>query len=101
MRIEETARAAATLLLATLMIGGVGLLASCAADRSDATAGAVARGPAAGAGTGTAQAQEMEPAYLRLKPEQTGIEAVHDDGRLTYLTFAATAARIASRPEWK
>jgi hypothetical protein len=87
MRIEGTAWAAATLLRATLMIGGLGLMAGCAADRSDAAASAAARRPAAAAGT--AQAQEGEPAYLRLKPEQTGIEAVHDDGRLTYLTFAA------------
>ena len=88
MRIDLISRAAFMAFAATLSICGPALLAGCATDRPGAAAGNAVGGGPAGGGT-AAQPLANEPAYLRLKPEQTGIQAVHDDGRLTYLTFAA------------
>ena len=70
-----------------LLVCGLGLLAACASNRPDSPGVAAAGGAAAGAAR--APASESEPAYLRFKPESTGVEAIHDDGHLTYLTFAA------------
>ncbi len=50
--------------------------------------------PSGPAAAGPADPEQLrEPRYLRFKPEDTGLVAVHDDGRDTYLEFAQPVPR--------